>query len=70
MTLKHQGGPMTEEEAASFEKSHNFNTILDLRRWDDEGKNPEIPVHSNDYYKEACKKLLVAQKMQEEEEKD
>jgi len=60
MTLKHQGGPMTEEEAVAFEKSDNFNTILDLRRWDDEGKNPNIPVHDNGYYREACKKLLVA----------
>jgi len=63
MTLIHQGGPMNAEEAAEFEASDTFHTILDLRHWDDLGKEREVPAtnEKTDYYKGLCKKLLVAQ---------
>jgi len=63
MTLRHQGGPMTAEEAKEFETCDNFHTILDLRHWDDLGKEQSVPAtqERTDFYKTLCKKLLVAQ---------
>ena len=63
MTLKYQGGPMTADEATAFEKSDYFHTILDLRTWDDLGKEPSIPESAENtlYYKTLCRNLLHAQ---------
>ena len=54
---------MNAKEAAEFEASDTFHTILDLRHWDDLGKEREVPAtnEKTDYYKGLCKKLLVAQ---------
>ena len=44
-TLVHQGGSMTEEEAAAFEQDPFFKLNLKMREWDDKGKieNMELP---------------------------
>lgn len=39
-TLVFQGGPMSAEEAAAFEKRPNFRWILALRSWDERAKDP------------------------------
>lgn len=41
-SLKHQGGLMTEDEAAAFRQNPYFDAAIKLRRWDDEGKDPEL----------------------------
>jgi phosphonate degradation associated HDIG domain protein len=45
-TLKRQGGPMTGEEAASFEANPLHKDMLRLRAWDDQAKveNWEVPA--------------------------
>ena len=73
MTLKYQGGPMSKEEANAFESSDYFHTVLDLRQWDDLGKEPSVPETEERtlYYKTLCRNLLHAQEqilMKEEEE--
>ena len=35
---------MSAEEAKEFETSEYFHTILDLRHWDDLGKEREVPA--------------------------
>jgi len=35
-----QGGPMSEEELRQFEAHPNFAAAVQVRRWDDQGKNP------------------------------
>ena len=35
---------MNAKEAAEFEASDTFHTILDLRHWDDLGKEREVPA--------------------------
>jgi putative nucleotidyltransferase with HDIG domain len=38
-TLRLQGGPMTPEEMAAFEKHPYFTDIINVRRWDEQAKN-------------------------------
>jgi phosphonate degradation associated HDIG domain protein len=38
-TLLWQGGPMTTDEAAAFERHPYFTDIIKVRRWDEEAKN-------------------------------
>lgn len=39
-TLRHQGGPMDDDEAAAFEKSALFDIIIRMRSWDEAAKVP------------------------------
>lgn len=41
-SLALQGGPMTPEEAAEFEKLPQFQTAVTVRRYDDRGKDPTM----------------------------
>lgn len=43
-TLRHQGGPMTEEEARRFEAQPQFEDMLKVRMWDEEGKQAGLAV--------------------------
>lgn len=49
-SLKLQGGPMSDEEVAEFEKSPFVSDAVRLRRWDDEAKIPDLPTPSLDHY--------------------
>jgi phosphonate degradation associated HDIG domain protein len=43
-SLEVQGGPMSAEECAAFEAAPGFAAAVAVRRWDDEGKDPELHV--------------------------
>jgi putative nucleotidyltransferase with HDIG domain len=47
-TLIYQGGPMTEEEAAAFKNDPLFHQYIQIRIWDDMGKDANIPVDPSD----------------------
>ncbi|MBV8253812.1 MAG: HDIG domain-containing protein [Chitinophaga sp.] len=47
-TLAFQGGPMTEKEAAVFRADPLFEQYIQLRIWDDMGKETGIPVKETD----------------------
>ncbi|MCZ4222561.1 HD domain-containing protein [Pedobacter rhodius] len=51
-TLNFQGGVMTEEEAAVFEKNPDAGLIIRMRHWDDEAKLTKIPVNNIAHLKE------------------
>jgi phosphonate degradation associated HDIG domain protein len=57
MSLKLQGGPMTEEEAASFIALPFARDAVALRRWDDEAKIPELKVPQAETYLPLLKTL-------------
>ena len=59
-TLINQGGPMSSQEASLFEKHPDFKALLQMRQWDDQAKNKDIPVHSNDCHKELCRDILLS----------
>lgn len=44
-TLEIQGGPMDEAEARAFEQTPFAGDALQLRRWDDLGKQPGLATH-------------------------
>ena len=49
-TLQWQGGPMSSEEAASFEADPLFKRILALRSWDERAKDPDSQAPGLDHY--------------------
>jgi phosphonate degradation associated HDIG domain protein len=51
VTLEYQGGPMTEEEAAAFEKYPLFPLIIQMRKWDEEAKIENKPLPDMQHYR-------------------
>lgn len=49
-TLKHQGGPMSEAEARSFEKDPLFKEKLRIRSFDEKAKQVDLDVPGIDHY--------------------
>lgn len=47
-TLRYQGGPMTAAEAKIFRADPLFEQYIQLRIWDDMGKDPDMPVLHTD----------------------
>ena len=41
-TLKLQGGPMSAEEVEAFREGANIDAIVQVRLWDDQGKDPAM----------------------------
>jgi predicted HD phosphohydrolase len=58
MTLVHQGGPMNDDEAATFEKLENFEAILRMRSWDEQAKVENMAIDPLDKYEAICKTYL------------
>ncbi|MGZ8523113.1 MAG: phosphonate degradation HD-domain oxygenase [Chitinophagaceae bacterium] len=57
-TLEYQGGKMTEEEAAVFEKDPLFSLIIQMRRWDEQAKIEGQSLPRLDYYHQLLIKHL------------
>lgn len=49
-TLEYQGGKMTDEEAAAFEKDPLFTLIIQMRKWDEQAKIEGQPLPQLEYY--------------------
>lgn len=47
-TLEYQGGPMKEEEALAFRNDPLFSQYIQIRIWDDMGKETDQPVNPED----------------------
>jgi len=58
-TLEYQGGSMTDEEAARFERSPLFNDSLQLRLWDEEAKQEHRLVLPLDEIRQRARKVLL-----------
>jgi phosphonate degradation associated HDIG domain protein len=48
ITLRYQGGPMTEAEATAFAAGPHFHKCLEMRTWDDLGKDPKLATGNLD----------------------
>lgn len=57
-TLRQQGGPMSSEELARYEKMPVLGEILLLRKFDDSGKQPESSCRKLSYWLELSKRSL------------
>ncbi|KLN61997.1 phosphodiesterase [Kiloniella spongiae] len=49
-TLNLQGGPMSEAEMHELEKNPHLKEIIQVRYWDDEGKDPAVSTPPYEYY--------------------
>ncbi len=58
-TLEFQGGVMTKEEATLFEEDPLFELSILMRRWDELGKETNLPVIDLELLKEKARKVLA-----------
>ena len=58
-TLEFQGGKMTAEEAAQFETDPLFNTSIQMRKWDEEAKEMNVPLIDLSILKDKALKVLA-----------
>jgi phosphonate degradation associated HDIG domain protein len=59
-SLQLQGGVMNDEEVAAFEALPNASVAVQLRRWDDEAKIPELDVPGLAHYRSVLLQLSTA----------
>jgi len=50
LSLNLQGGPMSAAEVVDFAKNPNLDDILQVRRWDDQGKSHGLKTPDFDHY--------------------
>jgi predicted HD phosphohydrolase len=60
LTLKAQGGPLSDDECLRFEEHPGFAEALALRTWDDAGKVLGLEVGTLDDYVEVVNSLAAA----------
>lgn len=58
-SLHIQGGPMSDEEVAAFEALPNAGTAVQLRRWDDEAKIPNLDVPGLAHYRPVLLRIAM-----------
>lgn len=58
-TLIFQGGPMNEREAEDFENHELFELSLEMRKWDEEAKEENIPVGDLKAFREMAFRILL-----------
>ena len=59
-TLAYQGGVMTPDEARAFEQDPLYAVSLRLRHWDEQAKQPHVPVLDLQTLKAKAARLLAA----------
>lgn len=57
-TLERQGGPMSREEVTAFESSPGWRDAVELRRWDDLGKDPDAEVPPLEAYEDDLRAVI------------
>ena len=57
-TLSVQGGPMSGQEAAEFERGPYATDAVTLRRWDEAAKDPDAQVPDFDHYRGLLEALV------------
>ncbi|MEI7577838.1 MAG: HDIG domain-containing metalloprotein [Armatimonadota bacterium] len=59
-SLRLQGGPFSDEEVAEFERSEpNFETAIQVRRWDDEAKVVGLAVPAVESYRDVLERVFL-----------
>lgn len=58
-SLRMQGGPMSNAEATRFERLPHFTAAVNLRRWDEEAKVPDLDVASFETYVPTLERLAT-----------
>jgi gamma-butyrobetaine dioxygenase len=63
MTLRAQGGLLDDGECRRFESHPGFTDAVELRRWDDQAKDPGATVPSLSSYRGLLESLVVPDRM-------
>ena len=58
LSLKLQGGPMSTEEVAAFEANPHAEAIVQVRIWDDIGKDPSHSAPGFDHYRPLLERVV------------
>lgn len=58
-SLMLQGGPMTDAEAAAFERNPHFGDAVTLRRFDDLGKDPHAPEIDVEHFRRVLEATIL-----------
>ncbi len=59
-SLELQGGPFAKEEAAEFEANPHYQAAVELRRWDDLAKVPNMEVPALEHYRDKLARVKLA----------
>ncbi|MGH7168843.1 MAG: HD domain-containing protein [Gemmataceae bacterium] len=59
LTLRLQGGAMSQQEIRSFEQEPGFRFAVAVRRWDDEAKVPGLAVPGLEHYRKRLEAVLA-----------
>ncbi|TNE34641.1 MAG: HD domain-containing protein [Alphaproteobacteria bacterium] len=59
LSLKLQGGPMTEQMVAKFSENADVEAIVQVRKWDDEGKIPGLETGGFDHFAPLLRRLVA-----------
>ena len=59
-TLNLQGGPMDAGEVEAFAGEPNLEAILQVRIWDDQGKDPAVTTPGFDHYAPTIERVVAA----------
>lgn len=59
-TLGLQGGPMRQSEVRAFATEPNLDAILQVRVWDDQGKDPEVTTPDFNHYAPMIARVVAA----------
>lgn len=63
LSLKLQGGPMTPKEVEAFAQNPNLDAILQVRLWDDVGKDPAHSAPGFAHYAPVLERVVQAHRM-------
>jgi phosphonate degradation associated HDIG domain protein len=58
VSLRLQGGPMTQSEVCAFEATPNFRGAVELRRWDDAAKVPGLVTPTIEHFVPVIRQVL------------
>lgn len=53
-----QGGPMSDDEVAAFRENPNLEDILQVRFWDEDGKDPELETPLFEHYAPVLQRVV------------
>ncbi len=62
LSLQLQGGPMSDDEQLQFADSPFYQQAIDLRRWDDEAKVPDLTTPALGHFARYIDEVLTAVK--------
>lgn len=54
-----QGGPMSEDEVTAFRKNPNLDDILQVRFWDEDGKDPDLETPPFEHYAPILQRVVA-----------